>query len=140
MTNEKIYMGFLIPKVWQILKHFAVHFHWAQTLKLWGVVQKFAIHLHEFKIKPWHHNTHMKHGAYMHYKICPKNVSRIKLWKSYIVPKICSGIFFILIILSKFFGYITSLIYKTFQNVSYFAENYLSFFAELFLSFLNQIF
>ena len=38
MKNEKNYMGFHIPKVWQILKRFAVHFHWAQTLKLWGVI------------------------------------------------------------------------------------------------------
>ena len=40
MKNEKNYMGFRIPKVWQILKHFAGTFHWAQTLKLWGVTRK----------------------------------------------------------------------------------------------------
>ena len=34
MKNEKKYMGFRIPKVWQILKHFAGTFRQAQTLKL----------------------------------------------------------------------------------------------------------
>ena len=37
MGNEKNFMGFCIPKVWQILKHFAGTFRQAQTLKLWGV-------------------------------------------------------------------------------------------------------
>ena len=27
MKNEKNYMGFRIPKIWQILKRFAIHFH-----------------------------------------------------------------------------------------------------------------
>ena len=31
MKNEKNYMGFLIPKEWQILKHFAGAFHQAQN-------------------------------------------------------------------------------------------------------------
>ena len=39
MKNEKNYMGFHIPKIWQILKWFDIHFHWAQTLKLWGVTE-----------------------------------------------------------------------------------------------------
>ena len=42
MKNEKNYMGFRIPKVWQILKHFTGIFHWAQTLKLWGVIQEYT--------------------------------------------------------------------------------------------------
>ena len=29
MKNEKNYMGFRIPKIWQILKHFARSFHQA---------------------------------------------------------------------------------------------------------------
>ena len=36
MKNEKSYMSFHIPKVWQILKHFAGIFRRARTLKLWG--------------------------------------------------------------------------------------------------------
>ena len=40
MKNEKNYVGFLMSKVWQILKHFDGTFHWAQTLKLWGVCFK----------------------------------------------------------------------------------------------------
>ena len=38
MKYEKIYKGFLMSKVWQILKHFAGTFHQAQTLKLRGVL------------------------------------------------------------------------------------------------------
>ena len=37
MKNEKNYMGFHIPKVWQILKHFVGAFHWAQTSYFWRV-------------------------------------------------------------------------------------------------------
>ena len=31
MKNEKNYVGFFIPKIWQILKHFAMSFHQALT-------------------------------------------------------------------------------------------------------------
>ena len=31
MKNEKNYMGFHIPKIWQILKHFAMSFNQAKT-------------------------------------------------------------------------------------------------------------
>ena len=37
MKNEKNHLGFLIPKIWQILKCFSRHFHQAQTVKLLGV-------------------------------------------------------------------------------------------------------
>ena len=37
MKNEKNYMGFLITKVWQILKCFSRAYRQAQTLKLLGV-------------------------------------------------------------------------------------------------------
>ena len=37
MKNEKNYMGFLMSKLWQILKHLSGTFHRAKTLKLWGV-------------------------------------------------------------------------------------------------------
>ena len=37
MKKEKNYMGFHIPKVWQILKRFAGAFHWAQTSYFWSV-------------------------------------------------------------------------------------------------------
>ena len=37
MKNEKNYMGFLISKVWQILKHFGGAFRWAQTSYFWRV-------------------------------------------------------------------------------------------------------
>ena len=39
MKKEKNYMGFLIPKVWQILKCFAGAFHQAQTSYFWGVTE-----------------------------------------------------------------------------------------------------
>ena len=41
MKNEKNYMGFLIPKVWQILKPFAGAFHQAQTSYFWRVTCHF---------------------------------------------------------------------------------------------------
>ena len=37
MKNYKNYMGFRIPKVWQILKHFAGVFRWVQTSYFWRV-------------------------------------------------------------------------------------------------------
>ena len=37
MKNEKTYMGFCIPNVWQILKHFMGAFRWAQTSYFWRV-------------------------------------------------------------------------------------------------------
>ena len=43
MKKEKNYMGFLIPKVWQILNHFAGAFHQAQTSYFWGVSQEVVV-------------------------------------------------------------------------------------------------
>ena len=43
MKNEKNYVGFLISKVWQILKRFAGTFYQAQTLKFWGVGRMVAV-------------------------------------------------------------------------------------------------
>ena len=37
MKNEKNYMGFLVTKIWQILKHFSRAFCWAQTSYFWRV-------------------------------------------------------------------------------------------------------
>ena len=37
MKNEKNYMGFLIHKIWQILKHFSRALSWAQPSNLWAV-------------------------------------------------------------------------------------------------------
>ena len=37
MKNEKNYMGFLILKIWQILKHFTRVLSWAQTCYFWRV-------------------------------------------------------------------------------------------------------
>ena len=37
MKNDKNYLGFRIPKIWQILKRFTGTFRRAQTLKLGGV-------------------------------------------------------------------------------------------------------
>ena len=37
MKNEKIYMGFLIHKIEQILKRFSRAFRWAQTSYFWRV-------------------------------------------------------------------------------------------------------
>ena len=36
--------------------------------------------------RPYSYNTHLKHWAYVHYKICPK--MSVELWKSYIVQKL----------------------------------------------------
>ena len=35
--NEKNYMGFLMHKIWQILKHLSRVLIWAQTSYFWGV-------------------------------------------------------------------------------------------------------
>ena len=43
MKNEKNYMGFRIPKVWQILKHFTGAFHRAQTSYFWRLKRPIAI-------------------------------------------------------------------------------------------------
>ena len=48
MKNEKNYMGFLIAKIWQILKRFSRALSWAQTSYFWKVhcnifVQKWTI-------------------------------------------------------------------------------------------------
>ena len=37
MKNEKIYLGFLIYKIWQILKRFSRAISWAQTSYFWWV-------------------------------------------------------------------------------------------------------
>ena len=37
MKNEKNYVGFRIPKVWQILKRFVGASRWAQTSYFWRV-------------------------------------------------------------------------------------------------------
>ena len=37
MKNEKNYVGFLIHKIWQILKRFARALSWAQTSYFWRV-------------------------------------------------------------------------------------------------------
>ena len=44
MKNEKNYMGFHIPKVWQILKRFAGVFRWAQTSYFWREVGYYGMH------------------------------------------------------------------------------------------------
>ena len=36
--TEKNYMGFLMHKIWQILKHFSRALSWEQTSYLWGVI------------------------------------------------------------------------------------------------------
>ena len=46
MKNEKNYMGFHIPKVWQILKRFAGAFHQAQTSYFWRVYMQEMKYLH----------------------------------------------------------------------------------------------
>ena len=38
-VDALVYLGYLIPKIWQILKHFSGAFRRAQTLKLLGVVE-----------------------------------------------------------------------------------------------------
>ena len=43
MKNEKNYMGFLIHKIYQILKRFAGTFRWAQTSYFWRVKYYFLI-------------------------------------------------------------------------------------------------
>ena len=42
---KKNYLGFLIPKIWQNLKHFSVAFYQAQTLKLRGVLSCFNFYV-----------------------------------------------------------------------------------------------
>ena len=42
MKNEKNYMGFLIHKIWHILKRFSRALSWAQTSYLWGVHRIFS--------------------------------------------------------------------------------------------------
>ena len=49
MKNEKNYMCFHIPKLWQILKRFAGTFRRAQTLKLRGVISQKNILLSIFQ-------------------------------------------------------------------------------------------
>ena len=38
MKNEKNYLGFLLHKIWQILKHFSRALSWAQTFYFWAVL------------------------------------------------------------------------------------------------------
>ena len=59
MKNEKNYVGFLIPKVWQILKHFVGAFHQAQTSYFWRVisyVKSFDFSINFFSYQHHDHN------------------------------------------------------------------------------------
>ena len=73
---KSIMFAFLYPKSYPVL-----------ALNTGILVPYFAYDLPEFKIRPWDHigsyNTHLKHGAFVHYEICPKMSE--KSWKSYIV-------------------------------------------------------
>ena len=51
MKNEKNYMGFRIPKVWQILKRFAGAFRWAHTYLLFLKSEQLAT-MKYFKLCP----------------------------------------------------------------------------------------
>ena len=49
MKNEKNYVGFLITKIWQILKRFAGTFHWVQTSYFWRVINGMVINFGAIK-------------------------------------------------------------------------------------------
>ena len=63
MKNEQNYVGFLMSKVWQILKRFAGTFCQAQTLKLWGVFTQnisFKTHKQNTMKAFWNENNNKK--------------------------------------------------------------------------------